>query len=64
MKGASHLLGALGALAVTTGAIAEGGGWVRRREPRRVRASLRKLRAERKRQRRFRKKFHRAHMKR
>ena len=63
MKGLNPMLGALGALAATTGAVAEGGGWVRR-EPRRGRASLRKLRAERKRQRRFRKKFYRAHMKR
>ena len=61
-QGLNHMLGALGALAVTA-ATTEGGGWVRG-EPRRVRASLRRLRAERKRQRRFRKKFHRAHMKR
>ena len=38
MKGLNPMLGALGALAATTGAVAEGGGWVRR-EPRRGRAS-------------------------
>ena len=52
MKGLNPMLGALGALAATTGAVAEGGGWVRRET------------AQGARQRRFRKRFHRAHMKR
>ena len=63
MRATHNLLAGLGALAATAGAVAEGGGWTRR-TPRVARESLRKLRAERKRQRRFRKKFHRAHMKR